>query len=111
MLAYQQQKSQNPSSLQSSEKQKMLHDSTTVNPPTCSKQQCNQIPTPKQNSFFFKYMHCNFEYPTGLDVHFMQIQRDTGPEVSPAKGPKQEGLLTLFLPHTATEQVFEMLWF
>jgi len=75
----------------------MLHDSTTVNPPTCSKQQHNQIPNPTQNRFFFfKYMHCSFEYPVGLDVHFKQIQRDPGPEATPAKGPKQKGLLTLF---------------
>jgi len=57
-------------------------------------------------------MHCNFEYPIGLDVHFMQIQRDPGPEASPAKGTKQEGLLTLLsYPTQQTEQVFEMLWF
>ena len=41
-------------------------------------------------------MLCNFEYPIGLDVHFMQIQRDPGPEANPAKGPKEEGLLILF---------------
>lgn len=40
-------------------------------------------------------MLCNFEYPIGPDVHFMQIQRDPGPEASPAKGPKEEWLLTL----------------
>jgi len=57
-------------------------------------------------------MHYNFEYPIGLDVHFMHIQRDPGPEASPAKWPKQEGLLTLFsYPTQQTEQVFEMLWF
>jgi len=57
-------------------------------------------------------MHCNFEYPVGLDVHFKQIQRDPGPEASPAKGPKQKGLLTLFsYPTQQTEKIFEMLWF
>jgi hypothetical protein len=57
-------------------------------------------------------MLCNFEYPIGLDVHLMQIQRDPGPEASPAKGTNEAGLLTLFShPTQQIEQAFKMLWF
>ena len=91
MLAYQQQKSQNLSSLQSSCKQKMLHDSTTVNPPTCSKQQHNQIPIPKQKTFFLNICFAILNTPLALMFMSCRYKETLDQRLALPKGPKRNG--------------------